>query len=175
MLLLTLNKSKNLVVEVSILLAFKTSLGETGCLGNPYLLLYWLPKHPGFDSSPNIVRPPLVSYSSLYSTFVTSWCHATPLVTSYFPPNHLPQMLWIWKSVFYSQAFFTLHFLLLFQGFPGASSSTSQSAGLHADHRNIAPAQLFVWITAIKKRFIWGRFYLRVRAGQSQRISFVEH
>ena len=118
MLLLTLNKSKNLVVKVSILLAFKTSLGETGCLGNPYLLLYWLPKHPGFDSSPNIVRPPLVSYSSLYSTFVTSWCHATPLVTSYFPPNHLPQMLWIWKSVFYSQAFFYLALFTAFSRLP---------------------------------------------------------
>ena len=37
------------------------------------------------------------------------------------------------RAFFYSQAFFTLHFFLLFQGFPGARSSTSKLAGLHAD------------------------------------------
>ena len=39
--------------------------------------------------------------------------YATPLVTSYFPPTLLPWVLRIWESVFYSQAFFTLHSFLL--------------------------------------------------------------
>ena len=45
----------------------------------------------------------------------------------------------IWERVFYSQAFFTL---------------PSKVPGLHSDHRNIAPAQLLFWITAIHKRGI---------------------
>ena len=35
--------------------------------------------------------------------------------------------------------------------------------GLHADPQNIVPARLFVWITTIQKRFICGRFCLRVK------------
>ena len=34
-----------------------------------------------------------------------------------------------------------------------------------------APARIFVWITAIHKRFIRGRFYLRVRAGWPRNIN----
>ena len=30
-----------------LILNYKTPLGETGCLGNPYFLV-WLPKHPVF-------------------------------------------------------------------------------------------------------------------------------
>ena len=52
----------------------------------------------------------------------------------------------------------------------GASSSTTTLGALHADLQNITPAQLLVWIPAIHKRFICGRFYLRARAGQSQNI-----
>ena len=52
-----------------------------------------------------------------------------------------------------------------FQGFPGASSSTSKLAGLHADLRNIAQTRLFVWITIVQKIFICGRFNVRVRVG----------
>ena len=61
------------------------------------------------------------------------------------------------SSVFY------LTLLPFFQGFPGAVSSTSKLAVLHADLRNIVPARLFVWITTINKRFICGRFYLRAK------------
>ena len=53
------------------------------------------------------------------------------------------------RAFFYSQAFF--YFTLLpafFKASPGASSSTSRLAGLHADLWNIVPAQLFAWITA---------------------------
>ena len=45
-------------------------------------------------------------------------------------------------------------------------SSTSKLAVLQVNLRNIAPAQLFVSITAIHKRFICGRFYLRFTAGR---------
>ena len=70
----------------------------------------------------------------------------------------LLQMLWIWESGFYSQDFFTLHSFLLFQGFPGSGSSNTKLAGIHADLRNIALAQLFVSITAIRKKVICGWF-----------------
>ena len=53
--------------------------------------------------------------------------------------SNLPRVLWIWESVFHSQAGFR------------ADSSTSKLAGLHADHRNIVPG-LFVWITAIHNK-----------------------
>ena len=69
------------------------------------------------------------------------------------------------ESVFYSQGFFTLHPFLLSQEFPGACSSTSKLAGLHVDFQNIASARLFDWITTIYKRFICGRFYLKVKTG----------
>ena len=32
----------------SVFSLYKTSLGETGCLGNPYFFSHWLPKHPVF-------------------------------------------------------------------------------------------------------------------------------
>ena len=58
----------------------------------------------------------------------------------------------------FDRAFFILRRFLpctpscCFQGFPGAGSSTSKLARLHVDFWNIAPIQLFVWITAIHKR-----------------------
>ena len=58
-------------------------------------------------------------------------------------PGDLPQVLRIWESDFYYQVFFTLHSFLLFQGFPGASSSNSKLARLFADLQNIAPIRLF--------------------------------
>ena len=38
----------------NLYILYKTSLGETGCLGNPYLIC-WLPKHPVFLIHPNTV------------------------------------------------------------------------------------------------------------------------
>ena len=66
---------------------------------------------------------------------------------------------------------FTLRSFLLFQGFPVASSLILTLAGLHADLWNIFPNWLFVSITAIHKRFICVRFYLRARAGQSRNVN----
>ena len=60
----------------------------------------------------------------------------------------------------FERAFFTLKRFLpytpscWFPDLPRAGCSTSKLAGLHADLRNIAPAQLFVWITTIHKTVI---------------------
>ena len=62
------------------------------------------------------------------------------------------------ESVFYSQVFFTLHSFQFFQGFPGAGSSTSKLAGLHAE-------LLFKSQQSTKDLYVVG---LRARAGQSQ-------
>ena len=145
------------------------SLGETGCLGNPYLLLYWLPKHPGFDSSPNTVRPSLVTYSSLYSTFVTYLmpCYAIGhqlLSTQPFATNAMNlKVRFLISGIFYLALFTAFSSLPWGQQFNLTVSRASCWSSKHSPN------------PTIKKRFIWGRFYLRVRAGQSQRISFVEH
>ena len=87
-------------------------------------------------------------------------------------PGGFTRVLRISDSAFYSQAFFTLHSSCFLKGFPGDDSSTSKSIGLHDDPQNIAPGQLFVWITVIHKRFICGGFYLRARACQVRNINF---
>ena len=78
------------------------------------------------------------------------------------------------EHFFTPKVFFALHSLLLSHGFPRVRSSTSKIAGFHADLRNIAPVQLFVWITTIHKRFICYRFYLTVRAGWPQNTNLHE-
>ena len=83
-----------------------------------------------------LVRSPLATYSSLCSTCVTygTACHAIG-------EQLLPAV---------------------FKASLGAGSSTSKLAGLHADLWNIAPTRLFVWMTAIHKRYT-SRFYLKAR------------
>ena len=55
----------------NLYILYKTPLGETGCLGNPYFI-YWLPKHPVFlFTLTQSVRLPIVTYPSLCSTCVT--------------------------------------------------------------------------------------------------------
>ena len=59
---------------------YKTRLGETGCLDNPYFT-YWLNKHPVFSFTLTLtqsVRLPMVTYLSLCSPCVTyrTLCHA---------------------------------------------------------------------------------------------------
>ena len=83
--LLTLGKSKKIVVLLnlgkSLGWLYKTPLGETGCLSNPYFLLTGCLSTQFFDS-PSILtqslRLPLVTYPSLCSTSVTyrTPCHA---------------------------------------------------------------------------------------------------
>ena len=97
-------------------------------------------------------------------------CYLRDIMLRQWWSGDLPRVLRVWESVFYSQAFFTLHSFLLLQGFPGTGSSNSELARLHADLRNIASTQLLVWITTIHKRFICGRFYLRARDGHPRNI-----
>ena len=84
-LLLTLGNSKNIVVLLtlgkSLGWSYKTPLGETGCLSNPYFLFTGCLGIQFFDSPPfptPSVRLPLVTYPSLCSTCVTyrMLCHA---------------------------------------------------------------------------------------------------
>ena len=125
-------------------------------LRQPLLFGYWLPKHPVFWFSPlfNIVRSPLATYSSLCSTFVTysTSCHA--IGHNVLPTHPLLRVLRTWENVFYSQAFLPCTPSYCFQGIPGAGSSPSKAAGLHADHRNIALAQVLSGMKEIYKRGI---------------------
>ena len=85
--------------------------------------------------------------------------YAMPLVTLFFSVTsvtygtlcHTSGHLVIYRDFYgFERAVFTLrHFLpstsaCCFQVFPGAESSTSKLAGLHANLRNIVPARLFV-------------------------------
>ena len=101
----------------------------------------------------------------LFSTYVTYGvpCHA--IGHQVLPTHSLPRVLRIWESVFTLRHFLPCTPSCCFQGFYRTSSSTSKLAGLHADLWNIIPVRLFVWITAIHKRYA-GRFYLRARHGQ---------
>ena len=58
------------------------------------------------------------------------------------------------ERTFYGFLLSGIFYLTLLPGFYGAGSSSSKLAGLHADLRNIVPAQLFFWITKIHKRGI---------------------
>ena len=103
-------------------------------------------------------------------------CYLKGAMSRQWSPGDLPWVLRIWGSVFDSQAFFTMQSFLFFffQGFPGAGSSTAKLAGFHTNLRNIAPAQLFVWGTAIHKIDSCHTFYLRARTGQTQTLIFKE-
>ena len=63
----------------NLYILYKTSLGETGCLGNPYLIC-WLPKHPVFLFTPHSAAPVWLAGH-----------YATPLVTGCFPPWPIPR------------------------------------------------------------------------------------
>ena len=54
----------------------------------------------------------------------------------------------------------------------GADSSISKLPGFLW---NIAPARLFAWFTAIHKRFICGRYYLRFMAGRLRNEEFATY
>ena len=95
-----------------------------------------------------------------------------PLITSYFPSNPVTASATDLREGFLLPGVFYLVLLpAAFKTSLVAGSSTSRLAGLHAVLQNIAPARLFVWITAIHKRFILVGFYLRARAGQSRNIN----
>ena len=67
--------------------------------------------------------------------------------------DFLSWVLRIWESLFYSQAFFALHSFLLVSRPPwGRKFNLNISRASRWYFRNIAPAQLFVWITTIHNK-----------------------
>ena len=129
----------------------------------------------GFKQVKNLLVIFLTLNKSKASFGETPWLtegHATPLVTSFFVvtmllgkpwrmPCHACGHLVIYRESYgFERAFLTFRRFkpytpsCWFQSFPGAGSSTSELARLHADLQNIAPARLFPWITAIPKRAI---------------------
>ena len=77
--------------------------------------------------------------------------------------NFLPRLLRIWESVFYSQAFFTLHsFVLVLKRTWDRQFNLNISRASCWYFRNIAPVRLFVWITTIHDKIYRGNFYLSV-------------
>ena len=85
------------------------------------------------------------------------WFHHVTYRTPCYASGHLV----IYRECYgFERALLTVRWFLRytlscwFPGFPGAGSLTLNLAGLHADFWNIAPSQLFVWITTILKRGI---------------------
>ena len=103
----------------------------------------------------NTVRPPLVTLPSLCGTCVTyrMRCHA---IGHQLLPTHsfTASATDLRERFLLSSVFHPTLLRACFKASLGAGNSASKLAGLHADLRSIAPAQLFVWITAIHKIFI---------------------
>ena len=81
---------------VSNLCLGRTSLGETGCLGNPYFLFTYYISTQFFDSPPfffptQSVRSPLVSYPSLCSTCMTYSMPCAVIGYQVLPTQPLPR------------------------------------------------------------------------------------
>ena len=69
----------------------KTPLRETGCLGNPYFLFYWLPKHPVF-CHPNTVSQGTYDYLPiLYSACVTYGTLCRAIGHQFLPTQPFPR------------------------------------------------------------------------------------
>ena len=97
-----------------------------------------------------LVRPPLVSTCMTYGRP----CHA--IGHQLLPSQPCYCKYYRFERAFFLSGIFYLTLLpAFFKASLGADSSTSRLAGLHADLWNIVLAQLFVWITAIHKSFIW--------------------
>ena len=122
-------------------------------LRQPLLFVYWLPKHPVFWFttlfSIQLVRPPLVTYSSLCSTCVIygTSCHAR--CHRHFPPIVYHECYRYERSFFTLRCFFTLNSFLLFlrspwewqftlKGSRALSWSSKHSSGptIVLNHRN---------------------------------------
>ena len=97
--------------------------------------------------------------------------YAMPLVTSYFPSTLLPWVLLIWESVFYSLTFFTLHsFLLVLRPRWGRQFNLNVSRASCWSLKHSSSPTICLSHSNPQK-FYTGRFYLRVRAGQSRNIN----
>ena len=132
-----INKYKNLIV---ILLTLNKSI--------KFWLFCWL-------WTTQLVRPPLVTYAALCSTCMTyeTPCHAIG-------QQRLPTQPCYHECYRFERAFFTFrHFLpyttsCFFQGFPGRQQFNLKVSRASCWSSKHSPGQLFVWITAIHKRFI---------------------
>ena len=89
--------------------------------------------------------------------FLLSPCYLQdPMPCQWSVSDFLSWVLRIWESVFYSQAFFTLHSFLLVSRPPwDRQFNTNISRVSFWYFRNIAPAQLFFWITTIHNKIYW--------------------
>ena len=85
-------------------------------------------------------------------------CYLHDTMPCQWPSSDLLQVVRIWERLFYSQVVFTLLSFRLVSRPPWGQQFNLKLAGLHIDLRNIAPAQLFVWITTIHKKGYSGRF-----------------
>ena len=85
-------------------------------------------------------------------------CYLHDTMPCQWPSSDLLQVVRIWERLFYSQVVFTLLSFQLVSRPPWGQQFNLKLAGLHIDLRNIAPAQLFVWITTIHKKGYSGRF-----------------
>ena len=143
----------------------QNSLKRNCMLRQHLLFAYWLSKHPvsWFTTLylTQSVTPPLATYTSLCSACVTyrTSCHAGS--HRHFPPTLYRECYGFEKALFTLRRFLPYTPSCCFQDLPGALSSPSRVAGLHAGHRNIALVRLLCWMTAIHKRvMLVGSIYL---------------
>ena len=86
--------------------------------------------------------------------FLLSPCYLQDTMPSQGSSSDLPRVLRIWESIFYSQAFFTLHSFLLVSRPPWGRQFNLKVSKASC----MAPARLFVGIKTIHKKGYSGRF-----------------
>ena len=128
----------------------ETPLGETGCLGNPYFLFTGCLSIQLFDLPPFFDKVSQANSGYL----LLNVQHLCDLATRRFPSTLFCECYGFESAFFTHRPFLLYSPSCCFQGLPGAGSSASKVAGLHADHWNIALARLLFRITAINKRSI---------------------
>ena len=101
---------------------------------------------------------PLVIY------FLVSPCYLQDAMPCQCSSSNLPRVLQIWKGIFTLRCFLPYTPSCWFQGFPGAGSSTTKLAGLHADLRN-SPGLAISLNHSNPQRGYGGWFYLRLAVG----------
>ena len=127
--------------------------------------------HPIPFSSTQLVRPSLVTYPSLCSICVTygTPCHAIG-------QQLLPTQPCYCQCYGFERAFFTLrHFLsctpsCCFQGFPRSRQFNLKASRASCWSSKHSPGPTICLNHSNPQKIYMSRFYLRVRAGQSQRI-----
>ena len=102
--------------------------------------------------------------------FLVSRCYLQDVMPCQWSSNDLPRVLRIWYSVFISQAFFTVHFFLLFSRLPwGGQFNLKVSRASYWSSKHSLGLTICLNHSNPQKRYI-GRFYLRAKAGQPQNI-----